>query len=135
MVVKIRKVGTTNELRTFGLIVGMLFVIFFGVLPLLRYRQVHLWPYLLGGLLSSVGLIAPRALVWPHWLWLCLGEALGSINTRIVLGAIFFLMITPFSLVTRIFGRDPLRRRFEPSVDTYAVTSRERTRKSLEKPY
>jgi Saxitoxin biosynthesis operon protein SxtJ len=127
--------STTRELRTFGLVLGLLVVAFFGALPYLRHRQLSLWPFVLMVLLSSAALIAPRALAWPHWLWSRLGEMLGWVNTRIVLGAIFFLMVSPFSIIMRFCGRDPLRRRFEPSVDTYAVKSTRRTRESMEKPY
>ena len=129
------KPSTNRELRGFGLVLGALFVAFFGAVPFLRHREVFLWPWIAASLLWSGALIAPRALAWPHWLWSRLGEGLGWVNTRIILGAIFFLMITPFSLITRVWRRDPLRRRFESSLETYAVASSRRTRESMEKPY
>lgn len=53
-------------------------------------------------------------------------------NARIIRGAIFLLMITPFSIVTKGYG--VMCCDFELSILVYAVKSRERTRKSLEKP-
>lgn len=44
-----------------------------------------------------------------NWLWYQLGQLLGKIVSPIVLGVIFFLLLTPVSLVTRMFGRDELR--------------------------
>jgi hypothetical protein len=129
------KPSTNRELRDFGLVLGALLVAFFGAVPFFRHREVVFWPWIAAALLWSGALIVPRTLAWLHWLWSCLGEGLGWINTRIILGAIFFLMITPFSLVTRVWRRDPLRRRFESSLETYAVPSSRRSRESMEKPY
>jgi hypothetical protein len=44
-----------------------------------------------------------------NWLWYQLGQLLGKVVSPIVLGSIFFLLLTPVSLVTRMFGRDELR--------------------------
>ena len=44
-----------------------------------------------------------------NWLWYQLGQLLGKLVSPIVLGSIFFLLLTPVSLVTRMFGRDELR--------------------------
>jgi hypothetical protein len=44
-----------------------------------------------------------------NWLWYELGMLLGKIVNPIVLGFIFFVLITPVSIVTRLFGRDELR--------------------------
>jgi len=65
-------------------------------------------------------------IVFPHWLsplnrlWYKFGLFLGRVVSPVVLGIIFFLLITPVSLVTRLFGRDELliRRR---SVQSYWV--------------
>jgi multisubunit Na+/H+ antiporter MnhG subunit len=127
--------ASERELRGFGLVLGGLFVAFFAALPFWRHREVFVWPWPAAVLLWSAALIAPRALAWPHRLWSGLGEGLGWVNTRVILGAIFFLMITPVSIITRSCRRDPLRRRFETSLDTYATASRSRDRESMEKPY
>jgi hypothetical protein len=44
-----------------------------------------------------------------NWLWYQLGQLLGKLVSPIVLGSIFFLLLTPVSLFTRMFGRDELR--------------------------
>lgn len=56
-----------------------------------------------------VTLTIPRALIVPNLLWYKLGITLGKIVNPIVLGLIFFLLITPIALVARILGRDELR--------------------------
>lgn len=68
------------------------------------------WPWLLLALLLLlVAWRAPRRLTPLARGWLRLGHLLGHINTRIILGLVFFLLITPLALLMRLFGRDALR--------------------------
>jgi hypothetical protein len=53
-------------------------------------------------------LVAPRALVPVYRRWMRLAEILGWINTRILLVAIFYLVVTPIGLLLRLFRRSPL---------------------------
>ena len=66
-----------------------------------------------------VGFVAPKILRPLNWLWFQLGQLLGKIVSPIVLGAIFFLLLTPVSLVTRLFGRDELRIKRKASQTSY----------------
>jgi hypothetical protein len=51
-----------------------------------------------------------------------IGRAMGAINSKIILTLVFALVVTPFAVVSRLFGRDPLRRRFRDStLNTYRV--------------
>jgi Saxitoxin biosynthesis operon protein SxtJ len=131
-------VGTQSsavELRNFGLVLGALLVVFVGLLPLLHDHRLRLWPVILSAGLWAAALVAPRMLAWPHRLWSLLGEGLGWVNTRVILGAFYFLMVTPFGLLMRLVGRDPLTRKFDPSCESYAVPSEPRSRESMGKPY
>lgn len=65
----------------------------------------------LGALLIFFGLIWPRVLVWPNRAWMLLAEGLSFITTRIILGLVFFLVVTPIGVVKRLMGWDPLGRR------------------------
>jgi hypothetical protein len=49
------------------------------------------------------------------------GRGAGLINTRILLGLVFFAVVTPIGLVMRLLGRDPVRRRLEPSTESYRM--------------
>ncbi len=66
-----------------------------------------------------LGFVAPKVLAPLNWLWFQLGQVLGKIVSPLVLGAIFFLMLTPVSLVTRLFGRDELRLKRKASQTSY----------------
>lgn len=63
--------------------------------------------------LGGLALMRPAVLMPVERLWMRLGEAMGKVVQPIVLGAIYFLLITPVALVGRLFGRDPLRMRRE----------------------
>jgi hypothetical protein len=52
---------------------------------------------------------------------MAVGDVLGWVNTRLVLGLIFFGLITPMALVLRLAKRDPMRRAFDPGATTYRV--------------
>ena len=68
----------------------------------------------LGILLVAVGAAFPRALVVPAALWQRAADALGFVMTRVVLGVVYFLVVTPTGIVRRLLGRDPLGRRSPP---------------------
>jgi len=82
-----------------------------------------LWPlhapnfYWLGGAGAwlAVALICPRLLAPLYKGWMKFGHVLGWINARIILGLVFFVLVTPIGLVMRLFGKDPLRMRAKKS--------------------
>jgi hypothetical protein len=68
----------------------------------------------------AVTLVAPQILSPLNRLWYELGMLLGKIVSPILLGIIFFLLITPISLITKMFGRDELKMKKIP-VKSYWV--------------
>lgn len=61
-----------------------------------------------------LALIIPRVLTPLNKAWFYLGKGLGKIVSPVVLGIIFFGILTPLSIVTRLFGRDVLRLKCRP---------------------
>jgi len=62
-------------------------------------------------------------------------EALGWVNNRLILGALFFALITPTGWVRRRLGGDPMARRYDASTATYRKPKNRRSRESLERPF
>ncbi|MBE9116973.1 sxtJ [Lusitaniella coriacea LEGE 07157] len=123
-------------LRNFGLLTGIIIAVLFGfLLPLLRGHGLLLIPWIIGGVLGLFALIIPNALAPVYRVWMRIGLVLGWINSRIILGIIFFLVVTPMGFVMRLFSRDPMTRKIETQLETYRVPSQIRERKSMEKPY
>jgi hypothetical protein len=61
--------------------------------------------------LVLAGLALPRVARRFHILWMTLAMALGYVNSRILLGLMFYGIFTPYGIISRLVGRDPLRRR------------------------
>jgi hypothetical protein len=123
--------------REFGLIVGGIFVLLGGWWlyrgKFLNVAQIFL-P--IGALLVLLGLIWPRALVLPNRAWMLLAEGLSFVTTRIILGLVFFLMVTPIGMIKRLSGWDPLSRRAGRSESYWKPYSeRQRDRRHYEKMY
>jgi hypothetical protein len=114
-------VSTTKELRQFGLMVGGIFLAI-GLWPIVfRGESLRLWAVLLGGGLASLGAVLPASLKYVYQGWMSLGHALGWVNTRIILGVIFFGLITPMAVVMRMAGKDAMRLALNPESSTYRI--------------
>jgi len=102
--------ATRKQLRSTGLLVGSAFLVL-GLLQFLLHGKIPFGPLFgLGGVLLLLGLIAPSLLRPFHWIWMKLSHALGWVMTRLILGILFFVILTSFGLVLRLFGRDILTR-------------------------
>jgi hypothetical protein len=112
---------TPGELRKFGLIVGGVFAAI-GVWPaVVRGAAPHAWLLGLAAILVVPALVAPPILAPIYRVWMALASVLAYVNTRILLGLVFFGMITPLGLVLRRTRRDPMLRAFDPNAPTYRV--------------
>ena len=110
-----------KQLRSFGLLVGGIFLII-GCWPVVVVAtDPRWWAVVLGGVLLIMGLLLPRKLELVYRGWMYIGHALGWINTRILLGAMFYGLITPMGMAMRLLGKEPMCPAFEPNADTYRV--------------
>ena len=66
-----------------------------------------------GALLLVAGLFVRAAARAFHNAWMRFASALGYVNSRVLLTLMYYLVLTPYGFVTRLAGRDPLRRRGE----------------------
>ena len=113
--------ATRKELRQFGLLVGTVFTVI-GLWPLVfRGEPWRLWAIGIGGLLIVFGGLLPQLLAPIHKGWMWVGHILGWINTRILLGIVFYGLVTPIGLVFRLLGKDTMRQGFAESSTTYRV--------------
>jgi len=83
-----------------------------------------------GAALVVAGLFVPPAARAFHKAWMRLAVTLGHVNSRVLLALMYYLVFTPYGLVSRLVGRDPLRRRGEGG-GSYWV-ERKRTRQERE---
>lgn len=128
--------ASTKDLRSFGLIFAALLCVFFGLLiPWIWSFASPRWPWIVGGVFAILALAAPAALRPAYIVWMKIGAVLGWINTRILLGVVFFGMCLPFGIVMRIFRRDPMSRKLDSESESYRITSKQPDHNNLERPF
>lgn len=125
-----------KELRNFGLITGSLAGGVFGIiLPLLFDHAFPTWPWVIAAVLIVWALSVPTTLKPVYLVWMTIGLALGWVNTRIILGIMFYLIILPVGLIRKLLGKDSMARSMTPEMKSYRVQSRSPDKKHVEKPF
>jgi len=107
-----------RELRKFGWMVGGVFLLL-GLWFLCRHKSF--WPWLAapGVMLIALGILWPTALRLIFIAWMAMAFTLGLIVSTLLLTLFFYLVVTPVGLAARIFGRDFLSRKWQPSARSY----------------
>ena len=123
-------------LREFGLVTGGIVAGLFGLaLPWLFTFQLPLWPWIVGGVLAAWALVAPESLRSPYRVWMRFGLALSVVTTPLILGIVFFLVVTPTALVIRVLGKDPMARALDERAESYRTPSEKPPRANMERPF
>ena len=93
-----------------------------GLWPLLSGDgTVRMWSLIVAALLFGVSVTVPGALSPFNTVWLKLGLLLSRIVNPIVLGLMFYLVITPFGLALKLFRKDLLNLQHDPSATSYWI--------------
>ena len=126
-------------LQKFGLTTAAIAVVLFGLLlPWFRDRPLPWWPWALATMLSLWAFVAPGSLRLVYGPWMRAGLVLGWINTRIILGVVFWLLILPLGLVLRLIHEkkvDRLTEGFNPRAKSYWLPSSRTCHTNMEKPF
>ena len=130
---------TKSDLRKFGLIMGGMFALIFGGLfPWIFEKTLEtwpIWPFIVLAVFWALALIIPESLRMVNEVWIKVGNVLGWINSRIILGIMFYLLIFPIGLLLKVFGKDAMNRKLDAKSDSYRRISKQRDRKHLERPF
>jgi len=112
--------GDKKELKKFAYVMTIAFGLVFGIIiPLILRKPFPHWPHYIWPELLILSFMYPPALTLAYLPWMKLGHALGYVNSRIILGVVFFFLFTPISLMRKMFGKDPLFRFFQKEIPTY----------------
>lgn len=109
--------------RSFGLVFAAVFALV-GLWPLLDGGAPQAWALALAAIFLGLGFAAPRLLGPLNRLWTRFGLLLARVTNPLLLGLLFFAVVTPMGLAMRALGRDPLRRRFDRAAATYWIERR-----------
>jgi hypothetical protein len=106
--------------RSFGWVLFSFFLIV-GFIPLRHAQPVHRWALALSGVLFIVTLIKPALLHPFNLIWTRLGVLLGRLVTPVLLGLLFFLVITPIGWLMRRMGKQALRLHPDAEAGSYWI--------------
>ena len=130
---------TNSDLRKFGFIMGGMFALIFGLIfPWIGDRTKDtwpMWPFFVMAVFWAVAVVAPQILRPVNEIWIKVGNVLGFINSRIILGVMFFAMIFPIGMLLKLFGKDSMNRKLDKKTDTYRIVTKQRNKEHLEKPF
>ena len=122
--------------RKFGLTTGLILAILFGLLlPWVFGFNYPKWPWIIAGVLAFLALIIPIALQPVYIGWMKFGNVMNWINTRIILGVLFYGMFLPIGLIMRLFGKDPMHRKLSNDISSYRIIRDEQPKDNVERPY
>ena len=108
--------GSSN--RAFGLVMAA-FLAIVGLLPLATRGEARGGVLLVALAFALFAVTVPHVLAPLNRLWTAFGNLLHAIVSPIVLGILYFLVVTPTGLAMRLFGKDPLRLRFDRKAASY----------------
>ena len=102
------KIGSN---RSFGIVFFVVFLII-AVYPLINGNELRLWSLIISVVFLFLGLINSKILNPLNKLWFKFGIFLGKIISPLVMGFIFFLVVTPIGLLMRLLNKDLLKLKF-----------------------
>jgi len=98
------KIGSN---RSFGIVFSVVFLIV-ALYPLLNGDSIRIWSIILSSIFFIFGLLNSNILSHLNRIWFKFGIILGRIVSPTVMGLVFFLVVTPTSLILRLFKKDNL---------------------------
>ena len=97
--------------KSFGIVFSIFFLLV-SIYLLLNNDSIYYWSLLVSFIFLVLGLMNSKILSPLNLLWFKFGILLGKIVSPIVMGVIFFLVVTPISIILKIFGKDILNLKF-----------------------
>jgi len=104
--------------RSFGLLFFIVFIVV-GLWPVIKGETANIYLILISLFFLIFGLINSKILSPFNKAWIKLGEILGLIIAPIIMALVYFIILTPISLIVRMFGKDLLGLKFLKNQDTY----------------
>ncbi len=102
------KIGSN---RSFGIVFFVVFLLI-SIYPLINDESIRIWSLIVSLIFLSLGILNSNILSPLNKLWFKFGIFLGKIISPVVMGIIFFLVVTPIGLIMRLLGKDVLNLRY-----------------------
>ena len=123
---------TKSSNRSFG-VVFFIFFLLIAIWPMFKDGEIRIWSILLSLLFLTLGILDSKVLTPLNYIWIKFGDLLGRVIAPVVMGFIFFLVVTPIGLFMRILGKDILKLRLS-NKKSYWI-KREKNIQTMKKQY
>ena len=97
--------------RSFGIVFFIVFILI-AFYPLINQGEIRIWSVLISLLFLILGIINSKILTPLNKVWFKFGIFLGKIISPIIMGLIFFLVVTPIAFLMRMLNKDLLNLKF-----------------------
>ena len=105
MIDELKNIRTDNKaIRDFGILIGLILLIIAGIL-FYKERASYELIILLGIASIGLGLVMPIILKPFYSVWMYFAVVLGWFMTRLILGLLFYIIVSPIGLISRLFGK------------------------------
>ena len=101
----------TSSNRSFGIVFFIVFLLV-SIYPLINDEEIRIWSLIISLIFLFLGLLNSQILTPLNQIWFKLGIFLGKIVSPIVMGIIFFLVVTPTGIIMRILKKDLLNLKY-----------------------
>ena len=105
--------------KNFGIVFSIVFLII-SLWPLLNQNDIRIWSLIISGIFLVLGLINSKLLLPLNKIWFKFGILLGNFIAPIVMGVVYFMVVTPTGLIMKLFGKDLLNLK-KNNKDTYWI--------------
>jgi len=106
--------------RSFGIVFFFVFVIV-SLWPLTNENSLRVWSIFVAIIFLILGLMNSKLLTPLNILWAKFGKLLGFIIAPIVMGIVFFVVITPTGLIMKLIGKDLLNNKYDNKIKSYWI--------------
>ena len=106
--------------RSFGILFFLVFL-GFGLWPLTKEMSPNIYLIIISVIFLFLGLLNSKLLSPLNNLWIKFGEILGKVIAHIVMAVVYFLILTPISLLVRLFGKDLIGMKFSNNIKSYWI--------------
>ena len=100
-----------NSNKSFGIVFFVVFLLI-AIYPLINNGELRIWSFVIAIIFLILGLINSKVLTPLNKLWFKFGLFLGKIVSPLIMGIIFFFVVTPTAFIMRIIGKDLLNLKF-----------------------
>jgi len=109
-----------NQNRSFGL---LFFIVFLALAlwPLTKKSEINIYLISIALIFLALGLLNSKILSPLNKAWIKFGEILGRVIAPIVMAIVYFLILTPISLLVRLFGKDLIGMKFSNDIKSYWI--------------